>query len=272
MAQSNMPVGRDIRFVSLNCKGLNNPIKCSKVLHYVRHMNAHIIYLQETHLKNVDIPRLRRGWVGQVFISYFSSRSRGVAILLHKAIPFVHVKRISDDTGRFIIVMGQIYDTKVIFANVYGPNWDDEVFFKRFFSTLPDSSQYHLILGGDFNCSLNPCLDRSSSTPAAQSKSAKVIEAFMSEFNIVDPWRFFNPDKREYPFFSHLHRTFTRIDSFLVDNSLLKAISNCKYDPITLSDHAPVAMNIHFPKFSNVRPLWRLEAYLLLEEDFVNFV
>ena len=47
-------VGGDVRLVSINCKGLNNPIKRSKVLHYLHLINAYIIYLQETHLKETE--------------------------------------------------------------------------------------------------------------------------------------------------------------------------------------------------------------------------
>lgn len=73
---------------------------------------------------------------------------------------------------------------------MYAPNWDDESFFKQILSMLPDLSSCDLILGGDFNCWMNPSLDRSSPTSATQSKSAKVIQAFMDEFNVIDPWRF----------------------------------------------------------------------------------
>lgn len=184
--------------MSLNCKGLNNPIKRSKVLHYLHHLNAHIIYLQETYLKETDSVRLKKSWIGKIYHSSFSSKLRGVAILLHRDIPFVHVKTISDSAGRYIAVMGHIFDVKVTLANVYAPNWDDESFFRQVFSMLPDMSLYDLIIGGDLNCWMNPSLDRSSPTLAAQSKSTKVIQALINEFNVVDPWRFFNPHRREY--------------------------------------------------------------------------
>lgn len=60
----------DVKFVSLKCKGLNNPIKRSKVLHYLRHL-AHIIFLQETHLKDMDNVRLRKTWIGKIYHSSF---------------------------------------------------------------------------------------------------------------------------------------------------------------------------------------------------------
>lgn len=213
--------GGDINFVSFNCKGLNNPIKCSKVLHHLSQSDAHVVYLQETHLRVRDQHRLRGGWVGQMFHSSFSGKSRGVTILLHKSFPFVHSKVISDSSGRFVIITGQMYDVSIVLANLYAPNWDDESFFKCFFSTLSEFSSHYLILGGDFNCCLNPQLDRSSSNSSPLSKSTKVIQLFMKEFFVSDAWQFLNPSCRQYSFFSHVHHTFTRIDYFLLDNRLL---------------------------------------------------
>lgn len=152
MKGSQPSVGGDVKFVSLNCKGLNNPIKRSKVLHYLHHLNAQVVYLQETHLRERDIIRLKKSWVGKIYHSSFSSKSRGVAILLHRDIPFVPVKTIADSSGRFVAVVGHIFDMKVTLANIYAPNWDDETFFKQIFSMLSDLSTYELILGGDFNC------------------------------------------------------------------------------------------------------------------------
>lgn len=104
--------------------------------------------MQETHLREVDNIRLKKSWVGNIYSSSFSSKSRGVAILLHRDIPFVHAQTIADPAGRFIIVIGCIFDVKVALANVYAPNWDDESFFRQVFSRIPDLSVYELILGG----------------------------------------------------------------------------------------------------------------------------
>ncbi len=133
-------------------------------------------------------------------------------------------------------------------------------------------SVYDLILGGDFNCWMDPSLDCSSSTSAVQSKSGKVIKALMNEFNVVDPWGFLIPGKREYSFFSHINRTYTFIYFFLVNNKLLTSISDYKYDLIIVSDHASVSMNVYFQKFINARPPWRFDTHLLLDNGFVNFV
>ncbi len=53
-AQSKTPdreVGA-LTFSSWNVKGLNHPVKRSKVLSHLKSMNTDIIFLQETHFKN----------------------------------------------------------------------------------------------------------------------------------------------------------------------------------------------------------------------------
>lgn len=160
-------------------------------MHYLRHLDAHIIYLQETQIGKVDGPRLKSNWISQVYHAPFSIKAREVTILLHNAVPFVHVQMISDFTGQFIFVIGYIYDMEVTLANVYAPNWDDDAFFRQIFSMLPYLSSCNVILTADFNCWMDPLLDRSSSTQALCSKSTRMIDAFMKRFNMTDPWRFF---------------------------------------------------------------------------------
>lgn len=60
------------------------------------------------------------------------------------------------------------------------------LFSKKFCFFLPDLNSNQLILGGDFNCCLDPLLDRSSSRPCAQSKSSRMIQLFMEQYAISD--------------------------------------------------------------------------------------
>lgn len=119
---------------------------------------------------------------------------------------------------------------------------------------------------------MNLSLDCSYPASAIQSKPAKVIQAFMNEFSVTDPWHFFNPDKREYSFLSHIHHTYTQIDFFLVNNKLLPSISGCKYDPIVISEHVSPSMHLYFQKYINSRPPWCLDMHFLLETDFIKFI
>ncbi len=152
----------DISFVSWNVKGLNHPVKRKKALVHLKHLRAGIAFLQETHFRRSDHSHLKCGWVGQLFHSTFQAKARGVAILINKDISFIPSDTIADSSGHYIIVTGQLYNTKVILANIYAPNFDDAQFFDRLIKTLPDLNSHLLIMGGDFNFSLDPGMDRSS--------------------------------------------------------------------------------------------------------------
>uniref|UniRef100_A0A672F5Y5 exodeoxyribonuclease III n=1 Tax=Salarias fasciatus TaxID=181472 RepID=A0A672F5Y5_SALFA len=261
-----------LRFISWNVKGLNSTAKCCNVINHLKHLNTRIAFLQETHLKPSDHSKLRRGWVGQLFHSSFSSKARGAAILIHKSVPFSVSQIISDPNGRFIIVTGKICGNNLTLANVYGPNWDNEDFFKKLFISLPDLNSSRLILGGDFNCCLDPSIDRSSNRPATLSKSSKTIQLFMDQYAVSDVWRFFNPTSRQFSFFSPVHRSFSRIDFFLIDNTLLSSVRSCTYTPIVISDHAAVILDISLPGRSLSRLPWRLNPLLLNDPDFIKTI
>ena len=227
---SNRSAHCDLTFVSWNVKSLNHPTKRKKVLTHFIKLKAGIAFLQETHLRTFDHFRLRGGWIGQSYHSNFHSKSRGVAILINKIIPFVMSKVETDSTGRYVIVVGRLYNTPVILANVYAPHWDDNSFFINFFAHIPNMDTHYLILGGDMNCTLSPTLDRSSSRTASKSSAASQLQLFLHTNGIVDAWRFQNPTARNYSFFSPVHRTCSRIDYFFLDKSLLSLIRTSSHN------------------------------------------
>lgn len=133
-------------------------------------------------------------------------------------------------------------------------------------------TSHHLILGGDLNCVLSPVLDRSSQKGISVSKSAHTIQCFLNTYGIVDVWRFRNPTLRKYSFFSPVHKSFSLINYFLLDQKLLPMVTYCDYKPMVISDHSPLVFSIHIPNaHSNYRP-WRLNPLLLSDEGFVNFL
>lgn len=160
---------------------------------------------------------LQRAGFTQVFHSDFNSKSRGVAILLHRDVQFEESKSIRDKNGRYIIIQGKLFNKPVVLANVYAPNWDDVDFFRNLFSLLPGLDSHELILGGDLNCVLDSVLDRSGSKVTAPNKSASCINTFLQAYGVIDPWRFKHPTSKHFSFFSPVHQTYSRIDCFLID-------------------------------------------------------
>ena len=128
--------------VSWNVRGLNHPVKRSKVFAHLKKLKADIVYLQETHLCQKDHTRLQRDGFSQIFHSKFQAKCRGAAILIRRQVQFVQSNIITDKNGRYVIVQGRLYNTPVVLACVYAPNWDNADFFKHFFSVLPDLNSH----------------------------------------------------------------------------------------------------------------------------------
>lgn len=105
-----------LNILSWNVRGLNNIVKRSKVFGHLNSLHADILYLQETHIKHSCPHRLRCKWIGQMYHSTFSSKARGVSILIRKNIPFQHLSTKQDNNGRYLIVTGTILEKHVTFV------------------------------------------------------------------------------------------------------------------------------------------------------------
>uniref|UniRef100_A0A3Q3B087 exodeoxyribonuclease III n=1 Tax=Kryptolebias marmoratus TaxID=37003 RepID=A0A3Q3B087_KRYMA len=133
--------------ISLNVRGINNPIKRKKVLTFFKKQNTDIAFIQETHLTDVEHLKLRRDWVGQVFYSSFSSKSRGVALLINKNLRFRLNYMEKDRAGRLILIDCVINTNRIILVSLYGPNLDNSEFFKDLILKLA-AVEAPCILGG----------------------------------------------------------------------------------------------------------------------------
>lgn len=52
--------GQAVKVISLNTGGLNATIKRTKVMMYIKNLNAEVIFLQETHLYNLDHRKFKK--------------------------------------------------------------------------------------------------------------------------------------------------------------------------------------------------------------------
>lgn len=93
-----------VRLLSWNVRGMNHPVKRRKVYIHLNKLHAEIIFLQETHIKQTAKALLNPGWAAQIYQSNFSTKSRGVAIIVKKQVPFIHKQTVSDNNGRYIYI------------------------------------------------------------------------------------------------------------------------------------------------------------------------
>uniref|UniRef100_H3A4B6 Endonuclease/exonuclease/phosphatase domain-containing protein n=1 Tax=Latimeria chalumnae TaxID=7897 RepID=H3A4B6_LATCH len=200
------------------------------------------------------------------FFSSFSSKARGVAVLINRNSPFHFSSQSTDPAGRFIIIHSRWGSRPITFASLYAPNVDDPLAVQNFFLKL---SQYPSpwVIGGDFNCPLDTVMDRSSSTLVAQTHMAKTILFSMVEYSLTDIWRHLHPKAREYSHYSHAHKSFSRIDFLLISSSLTHRVKNCILLPRYISDHSPVCVQLEAPENYQGPYRWRLDPQLLTREE-----
>ena len=251
---------------------LTTLLKEKKVFSHLKQLKTEIAFLQETHIRYSDNSRLLSGWLGQGFYSSFQAKARGVSILIGQDVSFELHYVISDKFGRYVIISGKLYNTLVVLVFVYDRNVDDVIFFEQVFSLLPDLDTYSLILDGDFNCWLDLILDQSSTNPSTKSRSARFIQAFLSDYGVCDVWRSLHPCNREYLFFSHVHHTYSRIDYFFIDNQLIPLVHSCACQSIIISDHAPIVITMSLPGWPQRDRQWRFNSTLLSDDSFVKFM
>lgn len=254
------------RFISWNVKGLNGPVKRARIFNHLKYLKCDIAFLQETHLLVNDWNRLKKGWVGQVFHSNLNTRTRGTAILIHKKIQFNATTIISDPQGICVMVPGLLFHRPVVLVNVYALNWDDEEFIKKIISLIPNLTSQQLI------CVINPALDRSNPKVMNTSKMAKLLATFMDQIGSVDPWRFLFPQNKSFSFFSPVHHSYSRIDYFFIDRTLLPCVRKAEYSTIIESDHAPVLLDLEFPLYKLERPPWKFDKHLLSDSAFCELI
>lgn len=64
-----------------------------------------------------------------------------------------------------------------------------------------------------------------------------------------------------FKFYSSVHKTYSRIDFFLIDSRLLQYVVSAEYHNRLLSDHAPVSLNLRI-KFSRGNFAWKFDMLL----------
>lgn len=217
--------------------------------------------LQETHLLQSEMRKLQSTKYTNVYGASFNSKKKGVMILINKNISITNKVEISDPEGRYIIINASIINTEMTIANIYGPNTDNDEIFHKVFSIVSTFPQSKIIIGGDFNTVLNPSLDKSTDT----------IKQYMIELGLGDSWRLNNPTTRDYTYFSPVHKTYSRIDFFLINNSIIQDITDTKINPIVISDHAPISLTFNNKNHFKTPQRWRMNTSLLQDKEFNEY-
>ncbi len=155
--------------------------------------------------------------------------------------------------------------------NVYCPPAHPTDFLTKIIFEFSTMNSAHSIVGGDFNCILNPIMDRFPPKISPLSLQAKSLNAVCRDLGFVDVWRFLHPLSREFTYFSAPHGCHTRIYYLFIPRTSLDIISNSCIGKIVISDHACVTITVNLKgDFGQIRH-WRFNSTILKDNNFTSY-
>lgn len=226
-----------------NVQGLNTPIKRTKAFQHYYKMGIDILLLQETHFSKTSAPKYLHARYSTFFLSNGLDKKWGVAICIAKHIPFSPTNIIRDKEGRYIMAKGKIHEKVVTFLSYYAPNTGQKQFLSSMLANIMPHVEGHVVLGGDSNTSLDQILDKSNPNKAVLKHSPKQsveIAHLLHSYDLIDIWRDAHPTTRDFTFYSHVHKTYSRIDHLFTLSPLLSYVSSTKILPMAWSDHSSI--------------------------------
>ena len=232
----------NLKVVSLNTRGIGNALKRRKVFRYMKRFNADICLLQETHCDKKNESQWTSEWGTKCVFASGTSSTKGVAVLMSKHCSGKLSDVIRDPEGRYLMCKFTFNEYTYCVANVYARNNNSKNFFNNFFNLIESMECVHVIVGGDFNVVQNCKLDRNIEKTYNQTNLEEIQQA-MQQQDLLDIWRERNPEKRSFTWMrSKQYDIWSRIDYFLVSQSLNASCTKTEIVPSVQSDHSMITM------------------------------
>ena len=88
----------------------------------------------------------------------------------------------------------------------------------------------------------------------------------------MDAYREFHPDVNRYTWRKHNPIKQSRLDFFLISETLLVNTSNADILPSYRSDHSPVSLHFKFDEFKHGKGLWKFNNSLLEDLEYIQLI
>lgn len=121
---------------------------------------------------------------------------------------------------------------------------------------------------GDFNLVVNNALDNKNQLRIHTNKnSSEYLNNAMEEYDLIDIWRHLNPDVKQYTF----HRgsmIASRLDYFIISQSLESMVKQVDIMPSLISDHSPLLLKIQICQEQRGPGFWKMNTKWLNNKDY----
>ena len=265
-----------LNLYSVNTRGLGDKTKRRSIFHWLNKNHKGITFLQETHSTLISEKLWKHEYQGEMYFSHGTCGSRGVAILIPDYLNATINNKITDMTGRFILLDIKIDDQDFVLVNIYAPTKDKQIeqieLINLIKNHLIEFIDCNIILGGDFNACLNPEVDKHGGSKEDVSEYAKEIIELNQEFNLIDVWRVMNPTEKRFTWRGNTKkgRVFSRLDFWLISTHMIYDLVNTDILPSIKTDHSLISLSFEIKNsISKGKGFWKFNGELLKDAEYV---
>lgn len=207
--------------------------------------------------------------MGEAFESTYTSKSRGVGILISKSLPFSFISKHSDPEGRYLIVTCEIHGDKHTLINIYSPPSANMKYLRNIQKIMNSISAGIILFAADLN---QVFTEQDRSNLKRKPNVPKELLEFLSLNDLTDVWRQMHPRDEDYTHYSHAQNSYSRLDYFFVSKGRVDDVIASKVQDIVISDHAAVTCTMCPPTNKVLYRIWRMNRKYLKDEEFINYI
>ena len=164
----------------------------------------------------------------------------------------------------------------LLLINIYAPNTTTKqsLFFQTLSELIYDEGyndfDYKIILGGDWNVTMDPDLDCSGRNPVLKD-SVKCVEDIMLNYDLVDIWRIRNPNSKKFSWRQKSPIIQRRLDYWLISDLLQDDVAKVDIVTAIRTDHHAITLEIDSLNDQQRGPsFWKFNNSLLDDAFFVE--
>jgi len=172
----------------------------------------------------------------------------------------------SDSEGRIILANIKINSAQVCLCNIYAPNnlQVQNTFVKDFNQfLLSNANVSRLLVGGDWNVALD-AIDKKGGIPWRPTTYRDYIIAMCEELDLIDILRKKKPKAKPFTYESKPLKMKSRIDFFLIANSMSHLVSHVNIGISIAPYHRAVRLSVNLTPSKQGPGLWKFNNSLMM--------
>ena len=177
-----------------------------------------------------------------------------------------------DNSGNKIILDLTVRNKRITLINLYGPNRDNPCFYDQIRQDVIDFDNNFNIITGDFNLIMDPVSDCKNYIHVNNPKAREKVIDICAEHNLIDIWREFNMEKRQFSWRTKNGNKHARLDLFLISESLFTDTQEVTINPGYRSDHSMVILKLKGSEKEKKRSFWKFNNSILKDPEYVKII